>query len=71
MQKRIIAQSSLTYAYKGESILRASGIAVQIVRLAAGQTIGGCGYGLSIFETDLNRALGQLRSRGAFIGQIL
>ena len=67
----VIAQSSLTYAYKGESILRSAGIPTMIVRLSAEKTHRGCGYGLSINESDLQRALGQLRQKGAFIGEIV
>lgn len=67
----IIAQSSLTHAYKGESILRSAGISVQIVRLSVEKTLRGCGYGLSIRDSELQKALAQLRSRGAFIGEII
>ena len=67
----IIAQSTLTHAYKGEAILRSGGIWVQTIRLSGKKTQNGCGYGLSLRESDLNRALMLLRAKGAFIGQIL
>ena len=44
----IIAQSSLTHAYKGEAVLRSVGMPVQIVRLSAEKTLRGCGYGLLV-----------------------
>ena len=67
----IIAQSSLTYAYKGESILRNAGVPVQIVRLSSEKTQRGCGYGLSIRDHELQKALSLLRRSGAFIGEIV
>lgn len=67
----IIAQSSLTYAYKGESILRSAGISVKIVRLSAEKTQRGCGYGLFVRDHELSKALMLLRRSGAFIGEIL
>jgi hypothetical protein len=67
----IIAQSSLTYAYKGEAILRENGIHVQILRLSGQKTQRGCGYGLSVKDNELQRALSLLRQRGAFIGEII
>lgn len=70
-RQMIIAQSSLTYAYKGESILKASGIRVMVIKLSDQKTQRGCGYGLSVSENDLQRALSILRQRGAFIGEIL
>ena len=69
-RQSIIAQSSLTFAYKGESILRASGIVVRIVRLSSERTQKGCGYGLSVNNADLDRAILLLRQRGAFVGEI-
>ena len=70
-RQSIIAQSSLTFAYKGESILRANGIAVRVIRLSSERTHKGCGYGLSVDASDLNRAIGVLRQRGAYIGEII
>ncbi len=67
----IIAQSSLTHAYKGESVLRSAGVSVQIVRLSAEKTLRGCGYGLSVRDNELQKALSLLKSRGAFIGEII
>jgi hypothetical protein len=67
----IIAQSSLTYAYKGESILKGNGIWANTIRLSGQKTQNGCGYGLSLKESDLNRALMLLRAGGAFVGQII
>ena len=67
----IIAQSSLTYAYKGEAILRENGMRVQILKLSGQKTQRGCGYGLSVKASDLQRALSLLRQRGAFIGEII
>ncbi len=67
----IIAQSSLTHAYKGESILRSAGVSVQIVRLSAERTQRGCGYGLSVRDSELQIALSLLRRSGAFIGEII
>ena len=67
----IIAQSSLTFAYKGEGILRANGIRVGIVRLSSEKTRRGCGYGLSLGEAELPKALALLKQQGAFIGEIV
>ena len=70
-RQSIIAQSSLTYAYKGESVLRANGIRSQIVRLSGQKTQRGCGYGLSVASSDLDFAVAALRRAGAFIGEII
>ena len=70
-RQSIIAQSSLTYAYKGESILKANGIRSQIVRLSGQKTQRGCGYGLSVASSDLESALAVLHRSGAFIGEII
>ena len=67
----IIAQSSLTHAYKGEAVLRSVGRPVQIVRLSAEKTLRGCGYGLLVRDHELQKALSLLKSRGAFIGEII
>ncbi len=45
---KIIALSSVTYAMKGETLLRARGIGAQMVRLEASRTRRGCAYGLRI-----------------------
>ena len=70
-RQSIIAQSSLTYAYKGEGILRANGIYTEIIRLSGQQTQRGCGYGLLVSQKDLNRAVTLLQQNGAFVGEIL
>ena len=70
-RQSIIAQSSLTYAYKGQSILQENGIPSQIIRLSGQRTQRGCGYGLSLAKQELPRAVMLLRQRGAFIGEIL
>jgi len=70
-RRSVIAQSSLTYAYKGEAILRAGGIRVQIIRLSGVQTQRGCGYGLSVAPHDLDRSVLLLRQSGAFVGEII
>jgi hypothetical protein len=69
--RSIIAQSSLTYAYKGESILRANGIGVRLVRLSGNQSQKGCGYGLAVSQSELPRAVLLLRQSGAFVGEII
>lgn len=71
MNTRVIAQSSLTYAYKGEGILRQAGIPVKIIRLSSGQTVNGCGYGLSVPADSLSACISLLKQRGAFVGQII
>ena len=71
MKNRIIAQNTLTHAYKGQAVLAQKGIQAAIVRLSSEQTTRGCAWGLSLAENLLPRAVKSLNEQGAFVGQIL
>ncbi len=69
--KKIIALSSVTYAMKGETLLRAHSIPAQMVRLEAGQTRRGCAYGLKIPSHTQREASALLQENRIPFSQII
>lgn len=67
----IIALSSVTYAMKGEELLRTRGVSNKVVRLSPGRTKKGCGYGLEIEKNRLAAALQLLRGAGIPPGEVI
>ena len=67
----IVALSSITYAMKGEELLRTHGIPNRVVRLSPERTKKGCGYGLELDKKRLAAALQLLRAAGIPPGEVL
>ncbi len=71
MSDCVIALSSITYAMKGEGLLKREGIAAKQIRLAPHATRRGCAYGLAIPCTERHRAARLLRAADIPYSQIL
>ena len=65
----VIALASMTYALRGEGILRSAGIPVRIVRLSPGQTTRGCSHGLAINSINHDAARRALDNYGIPAGE--
>ena len=63
-----ITVRSITYAMKGEALLKKNGFACRIVKPDGG---GGCQYGISLSCSHINKATNLLASAGIPIEQIL
>ena len=63
MKDHFITFRSVTYAQRGESVLRAAGIRCALLRTPRWMEAQGCGYCLRLKWSDLNRALELLRMR--------
>ena len=63
MKDLFITFRSVTYAQRGESILRAAGIPCVLLRTPRWMEEQGCGYCLRLDRRNLNRAAELLRKR--------
>ena len=70
MEPCIIPLSSMTYAMKGEELLRRKGIPSRIVRLPKDMTKNGCGFGLSLGCGSLYAAKRLLMAVGIPMGEL-
>ena len=66
----IITVRSITYAFKGEALLKNHGIDCKVVK-TDGKNNGGCKYGISIACNMTNNALAILKNHGIEIGKIM
>lgn len=66
----IITVKSITYALKGEAILKKSGILCKVVK-TEGMGNGGCKYGLSLSCNQVSTALDILKRNGIEIGKVI
>ena len=66
----IITVKSITYALKGEALLKRNGIPCKVVK-TEGLGNGGCKYGISLSCNGLNTALDILKRSGTEIGKII
>lgn len=48
MNKPLLIVSSITYAMKGQEILKRNGFKVNVKRVPKSQVLSGCGYGLLV-----------------------
>ncbi len=62
--KKVIVLSSITYALKGQELLKNNGIYSNIVRSKAVRNLRGCGYGLSFDIALTEKAQGLLIKAG-------
>lgn len=53
---KIIVLSSVTYALKAQGMLAREGIDTRLEKLSRTRTLKGCGYGLRISSSKLDRA---------------
>ena len=65
-----IPLSSMTYAMKGEELLRSRGIPSRAVRLPKDMTENGCGYGLLLSCGQLSGAKRVLGAAGIPMGRL-
>ena len=65
----IITVKSITYALKGEALLKKRGIPCKIVKPDV--TEGGCKYGIGLSCTSINAALEILKHNAIEIGRIM
>ena len=70
MEPCIIPLSSMTYAMKGEELLRRKGIASKILRLPKDMTKNGCGFGLSLWCGHLSSAKRLFMAAGIPMGEL-
>ena len=63
MRNYLITFRSVTYAQRGEAVLRSAGVFATLQRAPRHLEERGCGYSLSIHKTDISRALEILRTR--------
>ncbi len=61
MKRYFVTFRSVTYAQRGERLLRQAGISAPIQRTPRQMEERGCGYSLALGEGELQRALGLLR----------
>lgn len=66
----IIPLNSMTFAMKGEALLRERGIPSRIVRLPREMTVHGCGFGLSLACGSLYAARRLLAAAGIPMGEL-
>ena len=66
----IITVKSITYALKGEALLKKSGILCKVVK-TEGMGNGGCKYGISLSCNGVNAALDILKKNGTEIGKVI
>ncbi len=53
MSKPVLLVNSVTFAIKGQELLKKYGISSRIIRNADFKAIGGCGYGLMVFSDPM------------------
>jgi len=71
MSECVIALSSVTYAMKGENLLRRGGIAARQVRLEPRATRRGCAFGVAVPCDKRRTATELLRAAGIPFSQLL
>ncbi len=64
MKGIFITFRSVTYAQRGERVLKKRGISAQLQRTPRWMEQQGCGYGLRIRQGDLEMALAALKAEG-------
>ena len=69
MYGSIISVRSITYALKGETLLKRNGIPCKVVK-TDGLGNGGCKYGISLSTSLVNSALAILTGNGIEIGKV-
>ena len=67
----VIVLSSVTYALKAQGILNRAGINTKLEKLNKDRTLKGCGYGLKIDGTKLNKATAVLKNEKIRIVEII
>lgn len=70
MKNYLITFRSVTYAQKGERVLRRSGIDCVVRRTPKALTIKECGYSLQLRHGDLARALELLQGAQVQFGKV-
>lgn len=70
-RKCIIAMSSMTYAMRGETLLNNNRLYTRVIKLPKGSTPKGCGYGLELSCSFLERAVQMLEHAGIKHGIVL
>ena len=53
MSKPVLLVNSVTFAIKGQELLKKHGISSRIIRNSEFKAIGGCGYGIAPFSDPL------------------
>jgi len=71
MNECIIAISSMTYAIKGENVLKKNNIPTKIVKLSSNMTKKGCAYGLKIDCIHSTIARWVLENNGIPAGELV
>ena len=66
----IITVRSITYAFKGEALLKKHGIDCKVVKTDSKDS-GGCKYGLSLSCNLTSNALTILKNNGIEIGKLM
>jgi hypothetical protein len=66
----IITVKSITYAFKGEALLKNHGLVCKVVK-TEGKDTGGCKYGLALSCNIVNDALEILKSNKIEIGKVM
>ncbi len=56
MRYSILVMSSVTYALKAQGVLAREGIGTRLEKLGREQSLRGCGYGLRIDKSNIDRA---------------
>ena len=64
MDQYFITFRSVTYAQKGESIMKRAGIECSLQRTPKWMEERGCGYCIRLHKKDLHNAVGILREKG-------
>lgn len=64
MNKTTISLGSVTYAIKAQKLLSGKKIHSKLIKLDAGQSVGGCIYGLIISSADYLDTVMELKKEG-------
>lgn len=67
----ILVMSSVTYALKAQGILDREGIGTRLEKLNKSQTLRGCGYGLRIEKSKVEKATGILKDEHIRLMEII
>jgi hypothetical protein len=57
MRYKIIVLSSVTYALKAQGMLAREGVDTRLEKLSRTRTLKGCGYGLRVLSSNLDKAV--------------